>query len=73
MIHIISRTETNMASPFDTQQTAETILSNIEARFATFTTDAAQIEKNRSEYAAEKARKYKIRLINEWRAKRMAA
>lgn len=59
-----------MASPFDLQQTAETIRSNIEARFASYSSEK-QMEKNRKEYAAEKARKYKIRLINEWRAKKV--
>lgn len=58
-----------MASAFDLQQTAETIRSNIEARYASFSSEG-QMEKNRKEYAAEKARKYKIRLINEWRAKK---
>jgi hypothetical protein len=62
-----------MTSPFDLQQTPETIRANIEARFNTFTTDQAQIEKNRMEYRAEKTRLYKIRLINQWRAKRRAA
>lgn len=64
----ISNGDRQMASPFDLQQTAETIRSNIEARFATFSSKE-QMEKNRKEYAAEKTRKYKIRMINEWRAK----
>jgi hypothetical protein len=58
-----------MTSPFDLQQTAETIRSNIEARFANFSSEE-QMVKNRKEYAAEKTRKYKIRLINKWREKK---
>ncbi len=58
-----------MVSVYDLQQTPETIRANIEARFASFSSEE-QMEKNRKEYAAEKTRKYKIRLINEWRAKK---
>lgn len=55
-----------MANPFELQQTAETIRSNIEARFASFSSDE-QMEANRKQYAAEKSRRYKLSLIRKWR------
>lgn len=55
---------------FNKQQTIETIRSNLEMQQAVW--DATSEEKREAEraaYKAEKIRKYKIRLINEWRAK----
>lgn len=51
---------------WSTQQTAETIAERYRnMRFVT----PEEAAKNMAEYKAEKVRKYKIRLINEWRAK----
>jgi hypothetical protein len=54
---------------WDTQQTAETIRSNIEARFNSFSSDE-QMKKNEAEYKAEKVRRYKLSLIRKWREKK---
>lgn len=59
-----------MTSAFDKQQTPETIRQNVESWASIHMVSDEQAEKNRREYRAEKVRKYKIRLINEWRAKR---
>jgi len=51
-------------------QTIETIRSNLEVRQAVWSaTSDEQRAKNEAEYKADKVRKYKIRMINEWRAK----
>lgn len=55
-------------SPFDLQQTQETIRSNLNDRFATFRSDA-EIEVSRREYRMEKSRKYKISLMRDFRRK----
>lgn len=54
---------------WDTQQTAETIRANIEARFNSFSS-YEQMEKNRLQYKAEKLRRYKLSLIRKWREKK---
>lgn len=58
-----------MTNAFDKQQTPETIRQNVENWTSIHMVSAEQAEKSRSEYRAEKVRRYKIRLINEWRAK----
>lgn len=59
-----------MTSPFDLQQTADTIRARSELvdAIARYTTEEVR-EANRREYAAYKARHYKISLINAWRKK----
>lgn len=52
-------------------QTIETLRSNLEVRQAVWSaTSDEQRAKNEAEYKADKVRKYKIRLINKWRAKK---
>lgn len=54
---------------FSKQQTIETIRQNIDNWASIHMVSDEQAEANRKSYAAEKSRKYKIRLIKEWRAK----
>jgi hypothetical protein len=56
-------------SAFAKQQTIETLRSNIDSWYNTFSVSNEQAEAGRQEYKADKVRKYKIRLINQWRAK----
>ena len=56
-------------SAFSKQQTIETIRQNINTWASIHMVSDEQAEVNRKQYAAEKSRKYKIRIINEWRAK----
>lgn len=51
------------------QQTAETISQNYDSWAANHIVSNEQVEASLKQYQAEKVRKYKIRLINEWRAK----
>lgn len=56
-------------SAWSKQQTIETFRANQETAANIFNVSSEKAEQSRNEYKAEKVRKYKIRLINEWRAK----
>lgn len=57
---------------FATQQTNETIHSNIQNWTALHTVSHDKGEENRKIYEAEKMKKFKIRMIEAFRAKREA-
>lgn len=54
------------------QQTNETIRANIQAWHALHSVSVEQGQRNRDAYESEKVRKYKLRLIESFRAKREA-
>jgi hypothetical protein len=51
------------------QQTTETLRQNIDTWHQVFSVSDEQAETNRKAYQAEKTKKYKIKLINGWRAR----
>ena len=55
---------------FSKQQTIETIRQNIDNWASIHMVSDDQAEVNREQYAAEKARRYKLSLIRKWREKK---